>query len=108
MVVVVVQASRTGEMLSRPAACTSTISFRADGWIRGLPSEAMTAQSMKTVRFSQVVSSAGKPSTHLQLVAVNEDRALQSAIKQHRVMSVNQSTVGTTADHGVIGHDLEA
>ncbi|HSI64245.1 MAG TPA: hypothetical protein VLE43_14050, partial [Candidatus Saccharimonadia bacterium] len=60
---------------------------------------------MKTVRFSQIVKSAGKPSTHLQLVAASKDRTLRAALKQHRVMTVSQSTAGNSADHGVIGHD---
>jgi hypothetical protein len=62
---------------------------------------------MKTVRFSQVVKKAGKPSTHLQLVPVGKDRALKRAASEDRVMTVSQATVGHSADYGVVGMDTK-
>lgn len=58
---------------------------------------------MKTVRFSNVVEKAGQPETHLVLLAPAKDRALQKAIKTNRVMTVQQTTVGTKTDRGEIG-----
>lgn len=60
---------------------------------------------MKTVRFSQVVKKAGKPSVHLQLVDASEDRELKQAAKLNRVMTINQSTVGHATDYGTVGLD---
>jgi hypothetical protein len=60
---------------------------------------------MKTVRFSQVVKKAGKPTVHLQLVDAADDRELKQAAKLNRVMTISQSTVGHATDHGTIGLD---
>jgi hypothetical protein len=62
---------------------------------------------MKTVRFSQVVKKAGKPSTYLQLVPVGKDRTLKGAASEDRVMTVSQATVGHAADYGVVGLDAK-
>lgn len=59
---------------------------------------------MKTVRFFNVVQRAGPPETHLILVEPSKDRALQAAIKNHRVMTVKQTAVGTKTDRGEIGY----
>lgn len=56
---------------------------------------------MKTARFAAVVEAAGKPDTHLLLVSPEKDKALQAAIKTHRVMTVHQ--FGNKADHGTVG-----
>jgi len=58
---------------------------------------------MKTARFAAVVEAAGKPDTHLLLVSPEKDKALQAAIKAHRVMTVHQELVGNKADHGTVG-----
>lgn len=58
---------------------------------------------MKTVRFSNVVQKAGQPETHLVLVEPSKDRTLQAAIKTHRVMTVQQTAVGTKTDRGEVG-----
>jgi hypothetical protein len=58
---------------------------------------------MKTARFAAVVEAAGKPDTHLLLVSPEKDKALQAAIKTHRVMTVHQELVGNKADHGTVG-----
>lgn len=59
----------------------------------------------KTARFTTVVEKAGKPKVHLALLDPKKDRALQRAIKAHRVMMVHQETVGTARDFGTIGFD---
>jgi hypothetical protein len=56
---------------------------------------------MKTVRFSEVVKSSGKPDTHLLLIAPAKDKTLQAAIKSNRVMTVYQES--GSSDYGTIG-----
>jgi len=58
---------------------------------------------MKTVRFSEVVNSSGKPETHLLLIAPAKDKTLQAAIKSNRVMTLYQGSGNTTSDYGTIG-----
>ena len=58
---------------------------------------------VKTVRFSNVVQKSGQPETHLIFVEPSKDRTLQSAIKANRVMTVEQTAVGTKTDRGEIG-----
>src|ERR1700730_9804386 len=58
---------------------------------------------MKTVRFSEVVNSSGKPDTHLLLIAPAKDKTLQAAIKSNRVMTLYQGSGSTTSDYGTIG-----
>jgi hypothetical protein len=52
---------------------------------------------MKTARFAAVVEAAGRPDTHLLLVSPEKDKALQAAIKTHRVLTVHQELVGSRA-----------
>ena len=56
----------------------------------------------KTAHFAAVVEAAGKPDTHLLLVSPERDKALQAAIRTHRVMTVHQELGGNKADHGTI------
>jgi hypothetical protein len=58
---------------------------------------------MKTVRFSEVVNSSGKPDTHLLLIAPAKDKTLQAAIRSNRVMTVFQESGSTRSDYGTIG-----
>jgi len=58
---------------------------------------------MKTVRFSEIVNSSGKPDTHLLLTAPAKDRTLQAGIKSNRVMTVYQGSGSTKSDYGIIG-----
>lgn len=60
---------------------------------------------MKTVRFSDIVTKAGRPRLHLQLVGPDRDRALQQAIRSNRVMTVHQSGRGDRADFGKVGYE---
>lgn len=58
---------------------------------------------MKTARFSQVVARSGEPKVHDQWLAPAKDRALKTAVKEQRVMTVITHSVGSTKDHGEIG-----
>jgi hypothetical protein len=60
---------------------------------------------MKTVRFSEIVNSSGKPDTHLLLTSPAKDRTLQAAIKSNRVMTVYQGSGSTKTDYGTIGFE---
>lgn len=60
---------------------------------------------MKTVRFSKIVQAVGKPESHLLLVAPEKDSELRKALKNHRVMTLFQQTVGNEAEHGVVGFE---
>lgn len=61
---------------------------------------------MKTARFNDVVAQSGRPELHLAWTVPAADTVLQTALKQHRVLTVYQQTRGSKKDHGVVG--LEA
>jgi hypothetical protein len=61
--------------------------------------------NVKTVRFAKVVERSGAPETRLVLIDPAEDRALQSAVKAERVMTLFQESVGTKTDRGEIGFE---
>lgn len=63
---------------------------------------------MKTARFSDVVDRCGRPENHLLLTSPDKDRALQTAIKQQRVLTVHREHVGTRKDYGIVGFKPEA
>jgi hypothetical protein len=50
---------------------------------------------VKTARFAEVVEKAGKPEPYTLWQKPAQDRHLQSAIKNHRVMTIQQSEAGT-------------
>jgi len=58
---------------------------------------------MKTVRFTNLVQKFGKPENHLVLVNPLQDKTLQRAVKETRVLTVHQPTVGMKAEHGEVG-----
>ncbi|MEO8353399.1 MAG: hypothetical protein ABI680_16845 [Chthoniobacteraceae bacterium] len=60
---------------------------------------------MKTARFATVVAKCGSPEIYLALMAPEKDRALQTAVKAQRVMTVSQESVGTKADRGEVGFE---
>ncbi len=60
---------------------------------------------MKTVRFSRVVETAGRPEVHTLWVAPEKDPAFRRARDAHRVMTL-ASTRGKT-DAGIVGYDPE-
>ena len=60
-------------------------------------------EPIKTVRFSAIVDAAGHPDVHVLLTAPENDKVLQSAIKQNRVMTVEQGRSRGKVDRGSIG-----
>lgn len=60
---------------------------------------------MKSVRFTELVKSAGKPEAYTLWLDPKKDGTFQRALKQHRVLSVHQETVGTKADYGNVGYE---
>ena len=55
----------------------------------------------KTKRFADILEDAGKPEVYTLWQKPAQDRHLQSAIKNHRVMTIQQSDAGT--EFGIIG-----
>ena len=60
-------------------------------------------EPIKTARFSAIVDAAGQPDVHVLLTAPENDKVLQSAIKQNRVMTVEQGRNRGKVDRGSIG-----
>ena len=58
---------------------------------------------MKTVRFSKVIETCGKPEIYLLLIQPAKDKTLQAAIKSDRVMTVYQEAGST--DYGSVGFE---
>ena len=65
-------------------------------------------KAMKTVRLSKVLEAAGEPSSHVLLVSPESDKALQQAIRTHRVMTIHQQPFGPKADYGTVGFELRS
>jgi len=63
-------------------------------------------KALKTVRLSKVLEAAGDPSNHVLLVSPENDKALQHAIRTHRVMTIHQQPFGPKADYGTVGFEL--
>ena len=63
-------------------------------------------KAMKTVRLSKVLEAAGEPGSHVLLVSPENDKALQQAIRTHRVMTIHQQPFGPKADYGTVGFEL--
>ena len=61
----------------------------------------MKLLKVKTVRFADVVQKAGKPEPYTLWQKPTADRHLQSALKNHRVMTIQQSDSGTA--FGMVG-----
>jgi hypothetical protein len=59
----------------------------------------------KTARFSAIVDAAGRPDVHVLLTAPEDDKVLQAAIKQDRVMTIEQTRSSGKADRGTIGFE---
>jgi hypothetical protein len=54
---------------------------------------------VKTVRFAEVIEKAGTPEVYTLWVEPKTDRHFQSLLKNHRVMTIQQTEAGT--DFGV-------
>jgi hypothetical protein len=61
----------------------------------------MKLLKVKMTRFAQVVEKAGKPEPYTLWQKPPQDRHLQSAIKNHRVMTILRSDAGS--EFGVVG-----
>ena len=55
----------------------------------------MKLLKVKTVRFAEVVEKAGTPEVYTLWVKPKSDRHFQSLLKNHRVMTIQQSEAGT-------------
>jgi hypothetical protein len=56
-----------------------------------------------TVRFAQVVAAAGQPEPVTLWVEPRLDKRFQTALRQNRVATVNQETVGSKKDFAMVG-----
>ena len=61
----------------------------------------MKLLKVKTARFAEVVEKAGEPEAYTLWQKPAQDRHLQSAIKNHRVMTIQQNDAGT--EFGIVG-----
>ena len=61
-------------------------------------------ETRKTARFTAIVEAAGRPEVHVGTAPEN-DKVLQAAIKQHRVMTIEQARTSGKADRGTIGFE---
>ncbi len=59
----------------------------------------MKLLKVKTVRFADLVEKAGPPEVYTLWMEPKADRRFQSLIKNHRVMTIQQSDAGT--DFGI-------
>lgn len=70
------------------------------------PIKAMKTQArdpIKTTRFTAVVEAVGRPDVHVLLTAPENDKVLQAAIKQNRIMTIEQARTRGKMDRGAIG-----
>jgi hypothetical protein len=58
---------------------------------------------METVRFVKVVQQSGKPEPYTLWLPPAKDAAFQRALRESRVMTLHQETVGTKKDYGLVG-----
>jgi hypothetical protein len=58
---------------------------------------------IKTTRFTAVVETVGRPDVHVLLTEPENDKVLQAAIKQNRIMTVEQGRTRGKMDRGSIG-----
>ena len=61
----------------------------------------MKLLKVKTIRFADVVEKTGKPETYTLWQKPAADRHFQSALKNHRVMTIQKSDSGT--EFGIVG-----
>lgn len=63
----------------------------------------MKVLSGRTVRFAKVVELAGNPHVISLWTRPERDRPLMTAVRQNRVMTIKQETVGSAKDFGIVG-----
>jgi len=61
----------------------------------------MKLLKVKTARFAEVIENSGKPEVYTLWQKAATDRHFQSALKNHRVMTVQRSETGT--EFGLVG-----
>jgi hypothetical protein len=57
----------------------------------------------RTTRFTEVVNTAGKPELAYLWTDPAKDKPFMAAVRQKRVMTLNQETVGNRKDFGLVG-----
>ena len=65
----------------------------------------MKASPNSTARFSAVVQQVGAPQPVTLWQAPAEDPDFRKAVRENRVMTIKQETVGTKRDFGIVGFD---
>ena len=63
----------------------------------------MEIKPLKTVRFTQLVETAGKPVAVTLWTAPKDDPDFSKAMREERVLTVIQRNVGAKADYGLVG-----
>jgi hypothetical protein len=58
----------------------------------------------ETVRFSEVVTTAGAPEVYLPLSDPKHDRNFMRAVREDRALSLKQEPAGTKKDFGTVGY----
>ena len=61
-----------------------------------------------TVRFTLVVQKSGRPEQITLWQSPDKNPRLRQALKQDRVMTIKQHTVGTKKDFGIVGFDTSS
>jgi hypothetical protein len=61
----------------------------------------MTVSKTGTVRFAKVVEAAGNPEIVSLWTKPERDKGFMAAVRQNRVMTIKQETVGSSKDFGV-------
>jgi len=65
----------------------------------------MKLLKVKTVRFAEMVEKAGRPQPYTLWQKPATDRHFQSALKNHRIMTIQQSDAGS--EFGLVGFKQE-
>jgi hypothetical protein len=63
----------------------------------------MKASQTGTARFAKVVETAGKPQIVSLWTKPERDKHFMAAVRQNRVMTIKQETVGSAQDFGTVG-----
>src|ERR1051325_143053 len=63
----------------------------------------MNVLTSRTVRFAKVVETAGTPEVISLWTKPERDQRFMTAVRQNRVMTIKQQTVGSAKDFGLVG-----
>src|SRR5687767_10110334 len=64
----------------------------------------MPPREAKQVRFTKLVSEAGKPSVYTPWMDPAKDPAFQKALREKRILTIDRVTGGTKKDAGEVGY----